>query len=77
MDEICERCHSSIQLGEGQAIVKVTKPHVFCRLCFDKVQTRWFRRIQKYFPHATVSIALGIYIVTDFPEQVYLVRESI
>jgi hypothetical protein len=68
MDDQCEVCWSTIEIGVGRVEVKVSKVHVLCIICWYQVQPRWYRRIRKYFPLRSIDVALALYIIKDIPK---------
>jgi hypothetical protein len=67
MEDQCEFCLSTIESSAGRVEVNINKAHVFCLLCWDYVQLRWFRRMQKHVPLQSLSTVLAPYIVKDIP----------
>src|SRR5262245_30751601 len=69
MEDICEQCFACIEVGNPRIVVHLAKPHVFCGLCWDAIQIRWYRRMQKHMPLRDLAVVLAPYITADIPKQ--------
>jgi hypothetical protein len=69
MEDICEQCFACIEVGNPHIVVNLAKPHVFCGLCWDTIQIRWYRRMQKHLPLRDLVVVLAPYITEDIPKQ--------